>query len=445
MWAASYLRAAETVTPLPARLLAAYAAPALPLAVLGLPLNVFLPAFWGEVLGLGTVGFILLATRLLDVLTDPLIGVLSDRTRGRFGRRRPWVAAALPVAGPAVWLLFVPPPEAGALHLFATASLVYLGWTMLNVSHTAWGAELSPDYHQRTRVNAWREAATLAGIITSALIPSLVPGGTAEDLRALAAVTLALAAPAFVLLFAVVPDAPAPHRSGQRSSPIAFLAPLAGNAPFRRLLAAWILNGMANGLPAALFLLVVTHLLEAADNAGPLLLTYFVAGVVAVPGWTRLAARLGKHRAWCAAMTWACLAFAFVPLLEPGDWLPFLAICGLSGAALGADLALPPAIQADVVDLDRLKTGEGRAGLLFALSSMAQKLGNALAVGIGLPLLEALGFRSGPDGATGLAALVSLYCGLPIALKLAAVALMWRFPLDAAAQARLQARLAALQ
>jgi len=433
------------VNALPALLLGAYAAPAFPLAILGLPLNVYLPAFWSETLGLGltTVGLVLLATRLLDVVTDPLIGVLSDRTGGRFGRRRPWVAAALPIAAPAVWLLFVPPPGAGALHLFVTASLVYLGWTMLNISHTAWGAELSPDYHQRTRVNAWREAATLGGIVASAVIPAVVAGGIAADLRALALVTLGLAVPAFALLFAVVPDLPAPPRRARPRGLAATVAPLLGNAAFRRLVSAWVVNGMANGLPAALFLLVVTHLLEAEAKAGPLLLAYFLAGILAVPGWTRLAARLGKHRTWCTAMLWASAVFAFVPLLGPGDWLPFLAISILSGAALGADMSLPPAIQADVVDLDRLETGEGRAGLLFAVSSMAQKLGNALAVGAGLPLLEALGFRAGPEGVAGLGALVGLYCAAPVALKLGAVALMWRFPLDAKAQAALRARLEA--
>ncbi|WP_291295250.1 MFS transporter [Elioraea sp.] len=429
---------------LPVRTLGAYAAPAFPLAILGLPLNVYLPSFWGETMGLGltTVGLVLLATRLFDVVTDPLVGMLSDRSSGRFGRRRPWVAAALPIAAPAVWFLFVPPAGAGAVHLFVTASLVYLGWTMLNIAHTAWGAELSGDYHQRTRVNAWREAATLGGIVASALIPALAPGGIADDLRALAFVTLGLAIPALALLFAIVPDARHPARTapfGLRAT----LAPLFANAPFRRLLSAWVLNGMANGLPAALFLLVVTHLLAAEDKAGPLLLAYFLAGIIAVPGWTRLAARIGKHRAWCAAMLWASLVFAFVPLLGPGDWMLFLVISTLSGAALGADLALPPAIQADVVDLDTLETGEGRAGLLFAVSSMAQKLGNALAVGLGLPLLEGLGFSSAGGEVRGLAALVGLYCAAPVVLKLAAVSLMWRFPLDAAAQAHLREQLEA--
>ncbi|MFQ3622294.1 MAG: MFS transporter, partial [Acetobacteraceae bacterium] len=174
------------MTRLSPRILAAYALPAFPLAILGLPLNVYLPAFWGETMGLGlsAVGAVLLATRLIDGVTDPLVGWLSDRTRTRFGRRRPWIAAAGLVAAPAVWLLLVPPEGAGAAHLFVCASLVYLGWTMINVPHSAWGAELSTDYNERTRITSWREAATIGGIVASALVPALIAGGLAADLRA---------------------------------------------------------------------------------------------------------------------------------------------------------------------------------------------------------------------------------------------------------------------
>ncbi|MFQ3623494.1 MAG: MFS transporter, partial [Acetobacteraceae bacterium] len=299
----------------------------------------------------------------------------------------------------------------------------------------------STDYNERTRITSWREAATIGGIVASALVPALIAGGLAADLRALATVTIALALPALVALLALVPEPPPPAAPPPRRSLRAFLAPLGRNRPFLRLLAAWTVNGVANGLPAALFLLVVTHHLRAEAQAGPLLLAYFVSGIAAVPFWSWLARRTTKHRAWCAAMLWACLVFAFVPLLGPGDWPPFLAICVLSGASLGADMALPPAMQADVIDLDHAESGEPRAGLFFAAWSMAQKAGNALAVGLGLPLLEALGFRPGPEGASGLGALVALYAVAPIALKLAAVGLMWRFPLDRAAQAAIRARL----
>jgi Na+/melibiose symporter-like transporter len=137
-----------------------------------------------------------------------------------------------------------------------------------------------------------------------------------------------------------------------------------------------------------------------------------------------------------------CVAFAPAPLLEPGAASSFAAICVATGLCLGADLALPPAIQADVVDEDSAAGGEGRAGLYFALWGMATKLALALAVGIAFPLLDLAGFVPGTPGAPGAApggfALAALYAWLPVALKLAAIAAMWRFPIDAERQARLR-------
>jgi GPH family glycoside/pentoside/hexuronide:cation symporter len=415
--------------------MAAYGLPALPLAIVGLPLNVYLPSLYtaGVGLSLSTVGLVLLLVRLSDVITDPLVGTLSDRTRGRLGRRRPWLLLALPIGGPALWFLFVPPQGAGALHLLVASALLYLAWTMIAVPYQAWGAELTGDYFARTRIAAWREGFSVIGVMASAALPALLADPAPQSaLRALAAVTLAFAPPALLLMLLVVPEPPAPARArasgGWRT--------IAANRPFRLLLAAWTVNGIANGLPAALFLAVVGDVLRIPDRAGPLLFAYFAAAVAAVPLWAVVARRIGKHRAWGTAMLWACLVFAFVPLLGAGDFSKFLAICLLSGAALGADLALPPAMQADVVDLDELRSGQARAGLFFAAWSMAQKLGNAAAVGIGLPLLEVFGYA--PGTGQGLAALVVLYAVVPVVLKLAAVAMVWRFPIDAAEQRRIR-------
>jgi Na+/melibiose symporter-like transporter len=406
---------------------AAYGLPAAPLAIVGLPLNVYLPAFWSGTMGLSLtlVGAVLLATRLSDVLVDPLVGYLSDRTRGRFGRRRPWIVAALPIGGPALWYLFVPPPGAGAMHLFVCAAVLYLAWTMIAVPHAAWGAELSPDYAERTRIAGWREGSLVVGVMVSAALPALLPDPSpGSALRALAAATLAFAPPAILLMLLLVPEPAAPR---QRRATHGMAAALS-NRPFRLLLGAWAINGVANGLPAAVFLLVMQNVLAAPERSGLVLFVYFACAVAAVPIWAWVAARIGKHRAWSLAMLMVCAVFVPVPLLGAGDWRVFLAICVVAGAGLGADLALPPAMQADVVDLDELETGFPRAGVFFAAWSMAQKLGNALAVGIGLPLLDALG----PG------AVVYLYASVPVVLKLVAVALVWRFPIDAAEQHRVR-------
>jgi Na+/melibiose symporter-like transporter len=207
------------------------------------------------------------------------------------------------------------------------------------------------------------------------------------------------------------------------------------NAPFRRLILAWFVNGAANGLPVTLFLFFVSHRLAAPEQAGPLLLIYFVAAIAGVPFWSWAARRLSKHRVWAWAMLYACVVFAFALLLGEGDVLAFGAICVLTGLALGADLSLPPSIQADVVETDTIRTGAARAGLFFAIWQVATKAALALSSGIALILLGWAGFdaQAERNDAVALDTLALLYAGAPILLKLIAVGLMWRFPLDRAA------------
>ena len=192
-------------------------------------------------------------------------------------------------------------------------------------------------------------------------------------------------------------------------------------------------------MPATLFLLFVKFGLDAESWTGPLLLTYFLCGIAALPLWLRLSRRIGKHRAWCLAMLLACSVFVWVPLLAPGDTWAFLVICVLSGCALGADLALPPAIQADVVDLDSLHSGQRRAGVYFGLWGIATKLALALAVGISFPLLDFAGFDPTAEQPDAIWALALLYGLAPVVFKLAATALVWDFPITAERQQRIRA------
>jgi len=412
----------------PLRLLA-FGGPALPLAALTLPVFVFLPAHYATLgLSLGTIGWVLLLSRLWDGVTDPLVGWLSDRTGGRLGRRRPWVLAGTPLVCLAVWFLLVPSPGAGAAYLLGWSFALYLGWTMVIVPLTAWGAELSGDYDERTRISGWLNGLAVLGTVVAMVLP--VVAGTADQgtsdqggaLYVIALFTLAALPLTIAFLLAFVPEpkfsatAPVGFADGARI--------MRANAPFRRLVLAYVLNGLANGLPAQLFLFFVQHVLGEAGMAGPLLVAYFISGIAAVPLWLWLSKRFGKHRVWSWAMLWACAWFATVPLLEPGDGTLFLAVCLLTGAALGADLVLPAAMQADVVDEDTVRTGTPRTGLYFALWGLATKLALALAA-LGLPLAEAAGFSAGgPNDARALWALTLLYSLVPIGFKLAAIALM---------------------
>ncbi len=423
-----------------------YGAPAMPLGMLGLPLLVILPNFWAGPMGmkLATVGYVLTAVRILDAVIDPTVGRLSDLSRLPWGRRKPFIAAAIPVAAVGAVGLFFPPQSAGAAWLFIFNALVTWGWTLLSLPYWAWGAELSDDYRERQRITSFREGGTIIGILISAVAPvALGITGPVGEAHLLVIMTLSLAAPAVLAALIFVPDRLPPRAE----APVALGAALrvaAANGPFRRLILTWLLNGLANGLPAALFIMVCAQFLHDEKAQGPLLLVYFLAGVLAVPGWLWLGSRIGKHRAWIASLLVTAFAFSFVPLVpHVGLWF-FGLISLFTGAGLGADFTIPPAIQADVIDLDELRSGERRAGLFFAASTMAQKAGNALAVGIAFPLLQWAGFSThGGNGGFQIAALLVMYCGVPSFLKLLCAVLLRGFPLDEATQSRLRAEIAA--
>jgi GPH family glycoside/pentoside/hexuronide:cation symporter len=236
---------------------------------------------------------------------------------------------------------------------------------------------------------------------------------------------------------------PEPRDFSRASASLRSLVRVLGDEPlFARLILAFFVNSAANALPAGLFLFFVGQRLGAPAWGGPLLIVYFGAAVLAAPLWPWLVRRHSKHRVWCWAMLYACVVFAAALLLREGDVVAFAIICVLSGAALGADLSLPTAIQADVVDLDTARTGDQRTGAFFALWSLAQKFALAGSGGAALILLGWIGFSpAGANSAGVLTGLSLLYALAPIVLKLGAVTLMWRFPLGAAEQADLRRRI----
>ncbi|MGF1446618.1 MAG: MFS transporter [Pikeienuella sp.] len=411
----------------------AYALPALPLAALLLPVYSYLAPFYAAERGvdLAALGLALIAIRLFDAVSDPAIGWLSDRTPGRFARRI-WLVAAAPLVILATWQAFVPPEQAGLAHAVIWLFALTLGWTLAQTPYVAWGAEIEQTYERRTRVTAWREALVLVGTLAATLLYFL-SGEGGEGLRAVALAVVIAVPPAVLVAVLFVGE---PQRLSGRLTFAEGARAMAENAPFRRLLLAWFVNGAANGLPVTLFVFFVDHRLASPEATGLLLLLYFAAAISGVPLWAWAAARFDKHRVWAGAMTYSCVIFAAALLLGPGDVTAFAVICVLTGLALGADLALPPSIQADVVETDGLRTGAARAGLFFALWQVATKAALALSSGTALILLAVAGFDAkaeiGTNGAGALTALALLYAGAPILLKLLAVWIMWGFPLGRA-------------
>ncbi len=254
-------------------------------------------------------------------------------------------------------------------------------------------------------------------MVLAAILPPLV-GRTGLCIS----FVLALLLTAFLLL-RQAPRAVALPESQQAAH---WLLPLT-QSRFRWLFAVYALNGIAAAVPATLFLFFVSDRLLLPDQAPLFLLLYFLSAALALPLWTRLAARVGESRTWLASMLLAILAFLWTSQLGAGAMLPFGVICVLTGAALGADLALPPALLAGVIG----SAGHGGEyeGSYFGLWSWITKMNLALAAGISLPFLGWLGYTPGTTEASAVSALTLAYAVLPCILKTGAALALWRAPL----------------
>jgi Na+/melibiose symporter-like transporter len=438
-------RQIENDSTLPLATLAAYGSLAFPMAAGFIALQVIVPTFYAQALGLSlsAIGGILLVARLWDMITDPVVGFLSDRTPAHWGRRKVWVIASAPLIGASVWFLFNPGAEVSNTYLLLGAMAIYIAGTMALVPINAWGAELSSNYHQRSRVAGARVVFGLAGTMAALLLIDNSSNETLQtSLTAIAVLVLIGLTLTVPVAMRWVPDRSLATPAG--NNPRGALRLLVEPSPFRRLLFAFLLNGVANAIPATLFLLFVTHVLEAPALAGPVLFLYFVCSAVSVPVWVRLSRRYGKHQTWCAAVTVACIFFTGAPFLGAGDTAWYVAIVVGTGLMIGADLALPSAINGDLIEWDAHENGQRRPGLFFALWGTASKLAFALAVGMIFPLLDLVGFdATTTNSAEDVRLLAILYGGPSILFKLAAVALMRHFPIDEAEHRRIRDALAA--
>ncbi len=419
-----------------------YAAPALPLAALYFPVFVYIAPFYAEFrdVSLGALGGLFIVVRLFDAVSDPAMGWLSDRTASRFGRRRPYLALSVPLICISVWMLMVPPEGADVWHVALWLTLLTLSWTVALTPYFAWGAELSGNYARRATITTWREGASLIGTVLAVILYNIADGA-AEGLGNVALmVVILLPITAAIALFLT----PEPYNFSARQLDLRqSLITILQDRLFRRLLLAYFVNGLANALPAGLFLFFIGDLLGAPD-AGWLLLVYFLCAIGGMPFWSWAAQKFSKHRAWGSAMIYASVLFAPAVLLGEGDVLWFTVISIATGVALGADLSLPPAIQADVVDNDTATNGEQRTGVFFALWSVATKAALAIAGGTALIILDLSGFETGgQNDDAALFTLAALYALAPAILKIIAVAIMWNFPLGEAQQKALRSRIEA--
>lgn len=390
---------------------------AFPLAFAGLPIYVHAPNFYATDLGvsLATVGYVLLFLRIFDAVQDPLIGIISDRWHRQ---RRLILLLGMVMLGAGFWVLFHP---AQANPLFALALGVLLctgGFSIVTINFQALGGLWQTDSAGRTRITAWREAIGLIGLLVASVLPTVLDDGTGSG-RAFHLMTLIYLP--LLLVCGMV------FLRWLRRAALYAPADATGTASLSRLRNGWTIrffaiyfcNGFAGSIPAVLVLFFINDRIDGAAWSGVFLLLYFASGAAAMPVWQWAARRLGKARAWMSGMGLAVVTFVWAFTLGPGDHVAYGAVCILSGLALGADLALPPAIIADRITRQRDYLLASR---MFAVLAFLSKAALALATGLALPMLAWLGYQPGIAAADNATDTLAVAYGLIPCLIKAAVA-----------------------
>src|SRR5262245_10413674 len=427
---------------LPLRMLLAYGGPMLGVSYLLFFVQFYFLKYATDVLLLPpvAVGVLFALAKLWDAVSNPLVGSWSDRTRSRFGRRRPFLLGSLPLLAAGFVMLWSPPESLGMVELIAWAAIglfvFHTAFALQTIPHIALGAELSADSHQRTRLFAARQISFTIGMLIA--FPAIQVAMNAAAPRASTAMMALPAALVAVALLSITPLAvaePARHRSGGESLARA-LRTLLANPPARLLLVVWFIESFGVGATGAMAPYVSEYVLRRPDIVGTLPAAYVIAGVLSIPLWVRVSRSRGARDTWLSAMLLASAAFGGMLFVRAGDVGLIIVLLVVAGCAMGCGNVLSASIMADLIDADAHATGERKEGVFSAALMFAMKIGISLATALSGVVLSAAGFVPNVEqSAESLLGIRILFAGLPCAGFLAGAVLFRRFPLGARVRA----------
>jgi GPH family glycoside/pentoside/hexuronide:cation symporter len=396
------------------------------------------PAAMGLLFGLG---------RLWDAVTDPVVGYWSDRTRSRWGRRRPWMVASIPVLALFCWMVWNPPASLAGTALVAWIALAlfgfYAAYTTYSIPHASLGAELSLDHHERSLVFGAHRVAFVLGMM--AAFAGIGFASNHEDGRVGAAIVADVSIVVGSLLLLATP-----LLLGERvqfagrvaSSPWAALRDVAGNTHARTLLATWFVEGLGGGVLGVLAPYVAEYVLLRPDLIAIIPAFYVVAAVVSVPVWIAASRRWGKRRVWRVSMVGNAVFFGATFTVEPGELYLLAGLLAGAGFSSGCGGTIGASMLADVIDYDEYTSGERKEGAYSAAWGFAIKASIALVVVLTGLVLEASGFvPNQAQSARALLALQGLFAGAPVVAAMIGFAALARFTLDEAEHRRIRREL----
>jgi GPH family glycoside/pentoside/hexuronide:cation symporter len=419
--------------------------------------SIFYLKYATDVLGISAaaMGWILFLSRFWDALSDPIVGFLTDRTRTRLGRRRPWMLASAVPLGLVVLGLWSPPSFlsedglvlwVGGLHL-----VLFTAFTAFSVPYDALGAELTTDYRQRNVLFGYRRFLFGVGMLFAMGAIALL---TREDLTteigrlatrevgfAVACVAAALSMGLTFYTALRIRERPDYVDRGSRDV-LGALRDVWLNAPARLLLSVFMLQQFGTTCITLMAPYFIDYVLRAPGQIATVLTAFMLSAVVSVPLWVAVARRAEKKTILVAAM--AVISFTLVPsfFAGPGQLGLTIAVVALAGFASGALDVIFPSLQADVIDVDEHRTGERKEGTYFAVWAFASKTSASLVGVVVGSVLHAAGFvPNAEQSEEAILAIRVLWCGLPIVLWTSGILLFLRFPLGAAEHARIRAEI----
>lgn len=442
--------------------LLAYASPSIAIAALGLPLAVHLPAFYAGSMGLGlvAVGAAFALARSWDVIIDPLLGYVSDKFQSRWGRRRQWIVLSIPILMLSSYFVFIPERGLPTLnwmlslvgmtplvsvsenYLIGGLFMLYLGYTMLLLAHMSWGAELSSDYNQRSRIQGWREGLSVLGVPLVLLLPVVFQaiGGVDAEHESVAIIGwFVIIVTPLTAIFAVMMVGETKAKPEPKVSLKEAIGPLMSNGGLQRLVIADLASGFSGSALGAMFIYEATYVWQVGAYTNQLLLLYFFAGVGFVPIALKLSYRFGKHHTMVGASLFNVLFVPALFLIPPGNiWVASIILIFL-GVNVGIPSVLYRSMMADVGDYDEVKTGQRRTGLFYALLTLTAKIGGAMAIGVVYWILDGIGFKAaGGNTPEVLSRMGMIFVAVPFLCNAFVTAIMWKFPIGLKEQQELR-------
>ncbi|MDP6375143.1 MAG: MFS transporter [Pseudomonadales bacterium] len=418
-----------------------YGLPNIAGAGMGIAVGIHVNIYYADavLLPLGFIAAAVAAARSIDAITDPLMGWISDRTRTRWGRRRPWMFVSAPLAAIALVALFSPPEgmETQAAAVWFAVSFVsfFLFVTMYQIPHYGLGPEITSNYKERSSLFAWLEGASLLGIICASYVPLQLAKDSMlgpRDGFQVFAVGFALLLVAFYWSLCVrVRERPA-YSQGKSNPLIPGIRRTMRNRPFRLLLISYLIGATTAGISGLLWPFFATYVLKIGPGAqGILLASIFVWGFVSLPLWVRSTRRWGKKWNYIGARVAGAVSAIGMFFMREGDLVPAAILLALAGIAYGGYSMLGPSIQADVIDYDELHTGKRREAQYGSLWAIMIKFVQIPGAAIPLGIIASFGYVSNADQTeTVQLVIMLLYSLAPASAALLSVGVFILFPIN---------------